>query len=66
MAAKPHGYDVIEAANALEVSEYTIFEWAYHAFYGRTEREAIERAFGLYIAHNKVPHWLRHYLREMQ
>lgn len=64
------GYDpkdsecVVNAANYLEVSEFSIFQNAYTAWYGREmPAKQVENIFVQYLQENKVPFWVRNYAR---
>jgi len=57
--------DVIEAAEALRISEYDFFRLAYRRWSGHEpEDEALERVFVDYMFHQAVPPWVRHLARE--
>ena len=57
---------VVNAANYLEVSEFSIFKNAYTAWYGREMPEKqVERIFVQYLQENKVPFWVRNYARSL-
>ena len=55
---------VVNAANYLEVSEFTIFRDSYTAWYGKEAPEKqVEKIFVEYLVENKVPFWARNYAR---
>lgn len=57
---------VADASNRLEVGEFQFFQLSFLAWYGREADTAfLERAFFGYMLENRVPHWARHYAREI-
>lgn len=58
--------DLLEAAAALEVKEYTLFELAYRKWYGRKPlNHVIEAHFTNYMFHGHIPAWSRSFSREI-
>jgi len=57
---------VTRAANVLQVGEFQILQLAYRAWYGRDLPHHLEeRLFKTYMLKNEVPHWARHYARNI-
>ena len=55
---------VVSAANNLEVSEFRIFKDAFTAWYGREATDhQIKPVFIQYLIEDKVPFWVRNYVR---
>lgn len=58
--------NVIEAAEALGISEYDFFQLAFRLWNGREPRRVVlEKAFGDYMFHQTVPPAVRHLAREV-
>ena len=58
--------DLLTAAAALEVKEFTLFELAYREWYGRRPlAHVIEAHFSDYMFNNVVPAWVRSYSRRV-
>ena len=58
--------NIIEAAEALGMSEYDFFHLAFHRWNGREPRSvALEKTFAEYMFHRTVPHGVRHLAREV-
>jgi len=58
--------DIVNAAEALGVSEYDFFRLAYRRWSGRDlGGEALERVFVAYMFHQTVPPWVRHFTRDV-
>lgn len=57
---------VLDAAAALEVTEFRFFELAWRAWFGRPpEEQRLERSFAAYMFAFRVPHWVRHFSRRI-
>lgn len=57
---------VIRAANLLQVGEFQLLQLAYREWFGHDLPEAlVARLFATYMLHNDVPHWARHYARDI-
>ena len=55
-----------EAAAALEVKEFDLFELAHRWWFGRrADPRVLERVFAAYMFAGAVPPWARHYAREI-
>jgi hypothetical protein len=58
--------EVAQAANLLQVGEFQILQLAYHAWHDEDLPKAmIDTIFADYMLRKKVPHWARHYAREI-
>jgi hypothetical protein len=58
--------DLLEAAAALEVKEFTLFELAYRNWYGRRPlTHVIEAHFSNYMFHSTIPAWVGSYSRRI-
>ena len=58
--------DLLEAAAAMEIKEFTIFELAYREWYGRQPlAHVIEAHFTNYMFHRTIPAWVRSYSRQI-
>lgn len=58
--------DLLAAAAALEVKEYTLFELAYREWYGKQPlRHVIEAHFSNYMFNKVIPSWVRGYSRRV-
>ncbi len=56
---------VEEAAAILDVSEFRLFELAYHDWFGEFAKENnLESAYMPYVVCGTVPCWLRHFSRQ--
>lgn len=57
---------VLEAANALDVTEFELFDLAHRAWFDRPgESRELEQAFGPYMMHGQAPYWVRHFARRI-
>lgn len=57
---------VLQAAAQLDISEFRLFELAYCHWYGRAQnRRSLEWDFEGYMFYGQVPHWVRHFSREV-
>ncbi|MBC8338033.1 MAG: hypothetical protein ISR51_00885 [Rhodospirillales bacterium] len=57
---------VIEAANQLQVGEFQLLQLAYREWYGKDLPEAqVAKLFTDYMLRSDVPHWARHYARNI-
>ncbi len=55
---------VIHAASALGVSEFSVFELAYRGWFRQdADTRVLESHFVDYLFYGKVPCWVRHYVR---
>ena len=63
---KQDSLDLLEAAAALEVKEYKLFELAYREWYGKKPlSRVIEAHFSNYMFHKVIPTWVRSYSRNI-
>jgi hypothetical protein len=62
----PERAEVARAANLLQVGEFQLLQLAYKGWFDKemAPREC-DRLFGAYMLHNQVPHWARHYARQI-
>lgn len=58
--------DIVNAAEALGISEYDFFRLAYRRWSGHepVEKE-LEGTFVSYMFHQTIPHWVRHFTRDV-
>lgn len=57
---------VMDAARALDIKEFDLFRLAWRHWHGDDGRpETIERAFGRYMMHGRVPPWVRQFARDV-
>ena len=57
---------LLEAAAALEVKEYTLFELAYRQWYGKKPlNHVIAAHFSNYMFHGHIPAWVRSFSRQI-
>jgi hypothetical protein len=57
---------VREAAATLRLREFDLFRAAWQSWFGRApDDKAVERVFIVYLFHQRVPHWLRHFARRV-
>ena len=58
--------EVGRAANHLQVGEFQVLQLAYREWHGKDlPEEIVDRLFHDYMIHNEVPHWARHYARQI-
>ncbi len=58
--------EVGRAANILQIGEFQLLQLAYRAWHDKDLPEAlVDRLFHDYMIHNEVPHWARHYARQI-
>jgi len=58
--------EVGRAANILQVGEFQLLQLAYRAWHDGDLPEAlVDRLFHDYMLHDEVPHWARHYARQI-
>ncbi len=58
--------EVGRAANILQVGEFQVLQLAYKAWHDKDLPETlVDRLFHDYMIHNQVPHWARHYARQI-
>ena len=51
-----------QAANILDISEFTVLEYAYQHWYGESaSHDLINRTFSDYLYTQEPPYWARHY-----
>ena len=63
---KPDSLDLLEAAAALEVREFKLFELAYREWYGRRPiANVIEAHFSNYMFNKVIPAWVRSFSRRV-
>lgn len=56
----------MDAARALDIKEFDLFRLAWRHWHGDDSRpELIERAFGQYMMHGRVPPWVRQFARDV-
>jgi hypothetical protein len=57
---------VCSAANVLQIGEFQVLQLAYRSWFGRDLPETlIDRLFTSYMLRNEVPHWARHFARDI-
>jgi len=57
---------VIDAANQLQVGEFQLLQLAYRDWHGEDLPEAlVSKIFTDYMTRSQVPHWARHYARNI-
>lgn len=57
---------VCSAANVLQIGEFQVLQLAYRNWFGQDLSEAlIDRLFASYMLRNEVPHWARHFARDI-
>ena len=57
---------VISAANMLQVGEFQLLQLAYREWFNEDLPEAlVAQLFSAYMLRNEVPHWARHYARQI-
>ena len=57
---------VAEAANRLEIGEFQLFQLGYAAWFGSDpDPKTLEQAFFSYLMEHQIPHWARHYARNI-
>lgn len=55
---------VLDASAALEVTEFRLFELAWHRWFGsRPDRDRLENHFAAYMFAERVPLWVRNFAR---
>lgn len=58
--------EVARAANELEVGEFQLIQLAYREWHGGDMPDGmIDPLFYAYMIENEVPHWVRHYARQV-
>ena len=58
--------EVGRAANILQVGEFQVLQLAYQAWHNKDLPDSLmDRLFHDYMIHNEVPHWARHYARQI-
>lgn len=58
--------EVGRAANVLQVGEFQLLQLAYREWYEKDLPDTmIDRLFYNYMIHDEVPHWARHYARQV-
>lgn len=58
--------EVARAANELEVGEFQLIQLAYREWHGKDMPDGmIDTLFYAYMIENEVPHWVRHYARQI-
>lgn len=58
--------DLLQAAAALEITEYALFELAYRRWYGKKPiNHVIEAHFSNYMFHRHIPAWVRSFSRQI-
>jgi hypothetical protein len=59
--------DVVDAAEALGISEYDFFRLAYRRWFCQEpEEEELEETYVSYMFHQTIPHWVRHFTRDVK
>ena len=62
----PDRTEVGRAANYLQVGEFQFLQLAYHEWHNKDlPEDIIGRLFHDYMIHNEVPHWARHFARQV-
>ena len=62
----PEKAEIARAANALQVGEFQLLQLAYRAWHGRELPAAlVDSLFASYMLRDSVPHWARHYARNI-
>jgi len=57
---------VAKAANILQVGEFQVLQLAYRAWHSKDLPEAmVSKLFSSYMLKDRVPHWARHYARQI-
>lgn len=57
---------IAEASNRLDVGEFQLFQLSYVAWHGsELEPQRMEAVFFDYLMKDEVPHWARHYARNI-
>lgn len=57
---------IARAANILQVGEFQLLQLAYREWFGHDLPEAkVSQLFTSYMLHDAVPHWARHYARQI-
>jgi len=58
------GFLVLDAAAALDIREYDLFDLAWRQWRGNAPNAAaLERVFVAYMFHREIPAWVRHFAR---
>ncbi len=58
--------EVARAANVLQVGEFQLLQLAYHHWHGEDMPPGLcDHLFRAYMLENQVPHWARHYARQI-
>lgn len=58
--------EVGRAANYLQVGEFQVLQLAYREWFGKEMPDGlVDPLFHAYMMHNEVPHWARHYARQV-
>lgn len=58
--------DIVKAAESLNISEYDFFRLAHRRWSGHDpEPKKLEEIFVAYMFHQTVPHWVRHFVRDV-
>lgn len=62
----PERGEIARAANLLQVGEFQLLQLAYEEWFGRSmDTRECDRLFGDYMLRDQVPHWARHYARQI-
>jgi len=62
----PERTEVARAANHLQVGEFQLLQLAYREWHDQDLPIAlVDRLFNAYMLHDEVPHWARHYARQI-
>lgn len=65
-AQNPERSEVGRAANLLQVGEFQLLQLAYREWHGKDlPPEIVDRLFHDYMLRGEVPHWARHYARQI-
>ena len=62
----PESAEAARAANLIQVGEFQLMQLAYFNWFGKDMPESDARPlFHTYMLHHRVPHWVRHYARQI-
>lgn len=57
---------ICTAANVLQVGEFQVLQLAHRSWFGQDLHETlIDKLFASYMLRNEVPHWARHFARDI-
>ncbi len=62
----PERAEAARAATLLQIGEFQLIQLAYFGWFGADMPEAEgHRLFHVYMMHSQIPHWVRHYARNI-